>query len=364
MISKAQELEQAALKENNPNKKLEFLLLASEIYLKESKNDSENQSKYLAKAIQLYDEYESINANSIKYLDKEVNNKKGVKTFDDIGGLEELKDEIKLKIIEPLLHPEVFSAYGKKIGGGILMYGPPGCGKSLIAEATAGEANAHFIHVKPSDLKSKYVGETEKNISKLFEVARANAPTIIFFDEFESFGRERSKTDVHTKNHISQLLSEMDGVGTKDKAILLLAATNTPWEIDPALIRHGRFGINIFVKEPDEKARKEIIKLNLENKPIDDSVNIDFLAKVTKGFSGADLSEICDRGADIAIKEYFKTKVSRKINIKDFISILKEKKSIVKSWYKLAKEQIVINGCEDYYTEIANYHDEKSHSFN
>lgn len=346
MIEQALKLEEAARNSKDANKKKELLVASSAEFLRASKQDQNNQKKYLAKAIELYEQ-----SNKIK-MSVQPKNNDGRIDFNSIGGLESLKEEIRIKIIEPILNPEIFKEFGKKAGGGILMYGPPGCGKSLIAEATANEANASFFHVKPSELKSKYVGETEKNISKLFEQARQNQPAIIFFDEFETLGRERSRTDVHTQNHISQLLSEMDGVGNKDSQILLLAATNVPWDIDPALRRHGRFGSSIFVTEPDLIARKEILQLNLSDKPIDETVDTEFLANVTEGFSGADITELCEIAADIVIKEYFRTKNRRKINHNDFINALENKQSIVKSWYDLAKKKIVENQQEDLYADI------------
>lgn len=346
MIDQALKLEEAARDCKDVNKKKELLVASSAEFLRASKKDNSNQKKYLAKAIELYEQ-----SNKLKMVHHQVEKSDRI-DFTSIGGLDSLKEEIRIKIIEPILNPEIFKQFGKKAGGGILMYGPPGCGKSLIAEATANEANASFYHVKPSELKSKYVGETEKNISKLFEQARENQPAIIFFDEFETLGRERSRTDVHTQNHISQLLSEMDGVGNKDSQILLLAATNVPWDIDPALRRHGRFGTSIFVHEPDLLARKEIIKLNLQDKPIDDSVDVEFLANVTDGFSGADISELCEIAADIVIKEFFKTKNKRNINHQDFITALEHKQTIVKSWYDLAKKKIIENQQEDLYSDI------------
>ena len=163
------------------------------------------------------------------------------------------------------------------------MYGPPRCGKSLIAKATASEAGAQFIHVKSSDLKSKFVGETEKNIAELFENARGQKPTIIFFDEFESLGSDRTDAPAHDKSAVAQLLTEMDGMDSNDQQILLLEETNEPWSIDPALRREGRFGTTLFIPPPDVKSRKEILGIILAQRPTKE-IDYDILAKLTEGF--------------------------------------------------------------------------------
>ncbi|HSU73128.1 MAG TPA: ATP-binding protein [Candidatus Binatia bacterium] len=260
--------------------------------------------------------------------------------FKDIGGLESVKDDIKLKIIEPFKHPEIFRKYGKKVGGGILMFGPPGCGKSLLAEATAGEAEVAFFNVKASDLKSKFVGETEANIAALFKAARGQPRgAIIFFDEFESLGGERGE-DVHERNFVSQLLTEMDSVGNKNQKILLIAATNVPWAIDIALRREGRFGTTVFVPPPDMDARRSILELHLREKPLAEDVDIDALAKKTEGFSGADLKAICESATDIPLKEYLVTKRARDIAMDDFTTVLAKRTATTKPWFNLALKHL------------------------
>lgn len=261
-------------------------------------------------------------------------------TFASIGGLEELKDEIRLKIIDPLMHPEVFKYFGKKIGGGILMYGPPGCGKSLIAEAAANEAGAAFFNVKASDLKSKYVGETEKNIADLFEKARKTSPSIIFFDEFESLGGDRTGAPAHEKSSVAELLTQMDGVGNKDQQILLLAATNEPWSVDAALRREGRFGNTIFVPPPDKKARHAILMLKLKDKPLDHTVNVAKIVKRCEMYSGADLIALCEEATNIPLREYFKTKKLRPLGQADLEEGLLKVNSIMIPWFAKAKRQI------------------------
>lgn len=308
----------------------EFMEMANKMYLKAKSLRKENVANYNLKQATII---------------PKVGNKI---TFDSIGGLEDLKEEIKFKIIEPLKKPSLFKFYGKKIGGGILMYGPPGCGKSLIAKATANEANTTFIHVKSSDLKSKYVGETEKNIAELFEKARQEQPAIIFFDEFEVLGADRSNGLSHERSAVAQLLTEMDGMDSKDKdqQILLLAATNEPWSIDPALRREGRFGTSIYIPPPDQESRKKIMQLMMQNRPIKE-IDFNKLAKLTEGFSGADMKSVCEQATDIPLKESMSTGKRRKIKSSDIRKAIKSTNSIISEWFQKAKDQIQQRKLED-----------------
>jgi len=336
----------------DPNRARKNYLEAAEIALLLSETDKINSQRWLKLAKSLYNK-----SQTIKVVNENFEEKKKVSniSFASIGGLKELKEEIRFKIIEPLKHPNVFAHFGKKAGGGILMYGPPGCGKSLIAEATANEAKAAFFHVKASDLKSKYVGETEKNISELFEKARKNQPSIIFFDEFEALGSDRSNSPVHEKNAVAQLLTEMDGLGNKNKKILLLAATNEPWSIDSALRRPGRFDDTLFVPPPDFVARHEIFKIHLKNKPLHENVNIVELARLSKGLSGADIMSVCERAADIPLKEYFKSGKLRQITMNDFHAALKKNKSIITQWFRKARIQLEKNNSINDFPELSRY---------
>ncbi|MBS3107302.1 ATP-binding protein [Candidatus Woesearchaeota archaeon] len=331
LIGQAEAFERIAVSTENR----EMYLNAAEMYLKASE-DAENaymKKQLVLKAEAMYNKSQEAPI-KIMNMQKKITDK----SFKDIGGLEKVKEKIKLAIIEPLKHPEVYKHFGKKVGGGILMYGPPGCGKSLIAEAAAGESEAAFFNVKASDLKSKYVGETEKNIADLFNEAKKHEAAIIFFDEFESLGGERSNmTQSHDKSMVSQLLTEMDGVGNKEKNILLIAATNEPWNVDVALRRSGRFGSSIFIPPPDFEARKNIFILNLDKKPIAENVNIEELALLTNSFSGADIMGICEDAIEIPLKEYFDNGRKRNISMQDFYKVLSNRNSSVTQWYQLAK---------------------------
>jgi len=225
-------------------------------------------------------------------------------TFDDIGGLDELKKTIHKKIILPYQKPGLFQRFRKRVGGGVLLYGPPGCGKTLLARATAGECKATFFNIAISDVLDMYIGESERKLHALFEQARKAAPAVMFFDEVEALGGKRSNTRESTSSKlVSQFLSEMDGFTHDNHGVLILAATNVPWSVDSAFRRPGRFDRVLFVPPPDRPARESMLKLMMTDRPAAPGIDFAFLAKNTPGFSGADLSELVETAADEAIEE-------------------------------------------------------------
>ena len=199
--------------------------------------------------------------------------------FDDVGGMGNVKSEIELKIIKPLLHPDLYKAYGKKIGGGILLYGPPGCGKTYIAKATAGQVNAAFISIALNDILDMWIGNSEKNLNEIFTLARANKPCVLFIDEIDALGASRSDMKQSSGRHlINQFLQELDGINSSNEGLLIIGATNTPWNLDPAFRRPGRFDRIIFVPPPDRESREAIFRLKLRGKPTE-QVEYNLLAK-------------------------------------------------------------------------------------
>ena len=345
------------------NGRKNFYVNAAEYYIEQSKIFPEHETALLERAETLVLKAKALEKQQqVRDLKKKFSDfilaKKPERTFKDIGGLEKVKENISLKIIEPFRNPEIFHHFGKKIGGGILMYGPPGCGKSLIAEATAGECHATFFNVKASDLKSKYVGETEKNIAKLFKEAREQQPSIIFFDEFEAVGAERSAASPYDKSMVSQLLAETDGLGNKDQQILLIAASNEPWNIDLALRREGRFGTGVFVPPPDLKARIAILKILLKEKPLHPEINIETLALLTNEYSGAELEEICNAAIEEAIKDCLKNKKLRTLTLEDFKKVLQKKISTTALWFKKAMKSINISSEQDYFKELLDFEEQ------
>ncbi|MBS3161398.1 ATP-binding protein [Candidatus Woesearchaeota archaeon] len=328
----------------------------AESYLLKSKLDLNREKEYVQRAEEMIDRAKTINIQEKQNVIGNFLFTKPKFTFRDVAGMEEVKDKIKIKVVEPINNPEIFQIFGKKFGGGMIMYGPPGCGKSYIAEATAGEADVTYFNVKVSDIKGKYVGETENNLAKLFKLAREHQPCIIFFDEFESLGRERNDAVGHDKSMVSQLLTEIDSLGSKNQQIMLIAATNEPWNIDIAFRREGRFGNTIFIPPPDHNSRKNILKMQLQGKPIDEKLNYEELAKITELYSGADLLEVCNTAVENVISECLKNKKIRKITTEDILEVIKKKKELVSAkWLKKSLETIYTTNNEDSFREVIEY---------
>ena len=235
--------------------------------------------------------------------------------WDDIGGLHEAKQKLKEAVEWPIKYGDVFSHMDAQPPKGILLYGPPGTGKTLLAKAVATESEANFISVKGPEFLSKWVGESEKAVRETFRKARQAAPCIVFFDEIDAIAPQRgSLGDSHvTERVISQLLTELDGL-EELRDVTVIAATNRPDIIDPALLRPGRFDRIIYIPPPDKDARKEIFKIHLKNKPVADDVNIDELAEKTDGYTGADIAAICNEAVMAAIREYIANGVAKDRN--------------------------------------------------
>ncbi|MDF7800751.1 ATP-binding protein [Pontiellaceae bacterium B1224] len=269
--------------------------------------------------------------------------------------MEDLKNEIRLKIIEPIRNPEIYKAYGKKAGGGILMYGPPGCGKTYLAKAAAGEAGVAFISVGIHDILDMWIGSSERNLHELFEMARRNAPAILFFDEVDALGASRSDMRQSGGRHlINQFLAEMDGTNGDNEGVLILAATNTPWHVDTAFRRPGRFDRVLFVPPPDLVAREEIIDLKLRDKPVD-SVNLAAVAKRCPDFSGADLDAVIQQAIESKLELSLKKGRVENITEKDFIKAAKKLKPSTKEWFATAKNHAVYANQAGAYDDIVNY---------
>ncbi|PIY87837.1 MAG: AAA family ATPase [Nitrospirae bacterium CG_4_10_14_0_8_um_filter_41_23] len=226
--------------------------------------------------------------------------------WDDVGGLENIKEELKEAVEWPLKHSDIFKKANTNPPKGILLYGEPGTGKTLLAKAVTNESGVNFISVKGPSLMSKYVGESERGIREVFKKAKQASPTILFFDEIDSLVPKRgsSSTDAHvTERVISQFLTEMDGI-EELKGVVVLAATNRLDLIDPALLRSGRFDLLLELPEPDEETREEIFKIHTKNKPLAKDVDFKSLARETEGKVGSDIDFICRKASMLAIREF------------------------------------------------------------
>jgi transitional endoplasmic reticulum ATPase len=223
--------------------------------------------------------------------------------FADVAGLDDVKEDIKLKMIYPFEHPELAKKFGVRLGGGILFYGPPGTGKTMLAKATAGEVDATFFRVSSADLLSKWVGEAEQNIKKLFDAAASEQRAIIFMDEVEALMAARRDEGASVMQRVvPQILQGMEGFDKKTgdgRAVLFMGATNVPWQLDPAVLRPGRFDDKVYIPLPDLPARRKMLELYLSKRPVAKEIDLDVLATRLDGFSGADIKYICDRSATI-----------------------------------------------------------------
>jgi AAA+ superfamily predicted ATPase len=225
-------------------------------------------------------------------------------TFADVAGMEQVKQALRMKLLLPVQQPELFAAYGKRAGGGVLLYGPPGCGKTHLARAAAGELGAAFMNVGLSDILDMYIGSSERNLHGMFEAARRSSPCVLFFDEVDALAARRSDMrQAHNRQIVNQFLAEMDGVESgANEGVLILAATNAPWYLDVAFRRPGRFDQMVFVPPPDAEARAAVLALLCRKVPL---AEMDFraVAQATDGFAGADLKGVVDRAVEAKLQE-------------------------------------------------------------
>lgn len=275
--------------------------------------------------------------------------------FNDVGGSEEVKEEIRMKLLYPMQNAELFRAYGKKMGGGVLLYGPPGCGKTLISRAAAGEIDANFVSIGIHQILDMYIGESEKKLHDLFEMARQSAPTILFFDEVDALAADRADMrKSHGRTLINQFLAEMDGdIGNND-GLLILGATNAPWHIDPAFRRPGRFDRVLFVPPPDPPAREAIINVLAKDKPVD-RLDARKLAKYTKDFSGADLKAVFDAATEASLTLAMKEKRIVPLSTDQLIRAAKSLRPSTRAWFESAKNYALYANQGGFYNDVLKF---------
>lgn len=276
-------------------------------------------------------------------------------SFRDVGGMDALKEEIRMKIIYPLQHADLFKAYDKKIGGGVLLYGPPGCGKTLISKATAGEVKANFLSLGLHQILDMWIGNSEKHMHAIFELARKNAPCVLFFDEVDALAADRKDLRQSAgRTLINQFLAELDGAEGNNEGVLVLGATNAPWHIDPAFRRPGRFDRTLFVPPPDEMARASILEVLARNKPVGE-LDSKSVAKKCGEYSGADLKALFDLATEEALTAAMKTGNIVPLGTKDLLRAAARHKPTTRAWFESAKNYALYANQGGYYDEVLKY---------
>ncbi|SFS68437.1 26S protease regulatory subunit [Paenibacillus sp. BC26] len=284
-----------------------------------------------------------------------IESDKPKETFEDVGGLEDVKKKIRMNFILPLKQPEIFKAYGKQAGGSLLLFGPPGCGKTFLARAVAGEIDANFIHIELQAILSMYVGQSEHNLHDVFQKARENKPCVIFIDELDAMGGSRHQMRQHHERMlVNQLLTELDGLQAGNDQVFVIGATNTPWYLDSALRRPGRFNHLVFVPPPEEEERSTILKLKLADKPTA-SLNLSKLAAETKLFSGADLEQVVKDAVDYAMERTFETGEIQPIVQEDLRKSLKARKATTIEWFSTARNYATFSDVNGDYQIVLDY---------
>jgi transitional endoplasmic reticulum ATPase len=276
-------------------------------------------------------------------------------SFAEVGGMEEVKEEIRMKIIYPIQNRDLFRAYGKKLGGGVLLYGPPGCGKTLISQATAGEIRSNFISVALHQILDLYIGNSEKNLHQLFQLARDHAPAILFFDEVDALAADRKDLrESGMRTLINQFLAEMDGNVANNEGILILGATNAPWHLDAAFRRPGRFDRIIFIPPPDEDARIAIIELMAKEKPVE-RLDVAMLARKTKGFSGADIKAMFDITTEQALARAMRESRVVPLTTEDLLQTARDLRPSAKAWFESAKNYALYANQSGFYDDVLTF---------
>lgn len=275
--------------------------------------------------------------------------------FADVGGMEELKKTLRLHIIEPFLRPGLFAKFKKSGGGGILLYGPPGCGKTMIARAIASECNASFVSVGISEVLNMWMGESERNLAQLFEKARAQKPCVLFFDELDALAFSRSKAQSeHSRTIVNEFLSQLDGFERDNRDVLFLAATNMPWDVDQAMKRTGRFARQLFVPPPDEEARRHIIDIKLRDIPVE-GVDVPALVAATPHYSGADIDGLIDLAKESTLHDILAGNPERPIGPADMAYALDLMQPSTVEWLKTARNLVRYSGSDDSYRDVEKY---------
>ncbi|MEV0250059.1 ATP-binding protein [Nocardia sp. NPDC050712] len=277
-------------------------------------------------------------------------------TLADVGGMAEVKRQLELSLLGPLRNPALAKAFGTSARGGLLLYGPPGCGKTFLASAVAGELGANFYPIEIADILDIYTGASERNLHSVFEVARRNAPCVLFLDELDALGHKRSQMSgsATMRTVVNQLLTELDSATSDNDGVYVLGATNHPWDVDVALRRPGRFDRMVLVGLPDPAARAAILHYHLRDRPVT-GVDLSALAHRTEGFSGADLAHVCTSATQLALADSLRTGEVRPVTMPDLESVLADIKPSAAAWFESARNVVEFANGDGTYDELARY---------
>lgn len=277
--------------------------------------------------------------------------------LDDVGGMNAVKERLQLSFLGPLRNPELQAAFGKSLRGGLMLWGPPGCGKTFMARAVAGELGAKFYEVGLADVLDMWIGSSERNLRSIFEVARNNRPCVLFFDEIDALGMKRSQLrggGAAMRGVVNQLLSELDGVTSDNEGVFVLAATNHPWDVDPALLRPGRLDRTLLVLPPDPEARAAIVDYHLRGRPTE-AIDTAKVAAATEGLTGADLALLCEQVAEDALAESMRSGAVRPITTKALLKVAKKQRPSISSWLETARNHATFSNQDGTYDELVEY---------
>jgi SpoVK/Ycf46/Vps4 family AAA+-type ATPase len=288
------------------------------------------------------------------HADRSFDVERSTVTLADVGGMTDVKKRLEVSFLGPLRNPKLRTLFGKSLRGGLLLYGPPGCGKTFLARAVAGEMGAAFISLSITDVLNMWIGSSERNLHDLFESARGHAPCVLFLDEIDALGHKRSQLQSSMRTVVNQLLTELDGVDGGNDGVFVLAATNAPWDVDAALRRPGRLDRTVLVLPPDVEARAAILEYHLRERPVA-GIDLDAVAAATDHYSGADLAHLCETAAEFAMRDSIDTGEIRMINQGDMLAAAREVRPSTDAWFATARNVAMFANESGAYDDLAAY---------